>query len=187
MPPLAHWHAEAHLPHLRLAPALNDWLLERGSLTRRLGAHWGDVSVQPLQEGLDVPLAHEATRVGAVPGTPAWLRCIVLVCRGQPRVYARTVIPGWGPHNPWAEVQRLGRQPLGELLFQLPELERSAFEWSKGLGWPHAEHWPAAPDPSNAPARRCVFVREGAPLLLTEVFLDPCGVPRDSGPVPTAQ
>ena len=97
------------------------------------------------------------------------------MCQNQPRVYARTVIPDWTARNPWAEVQRLGRHPLGELLFRLPDLQRSGFEWSQGWTWPHADHWtghasaPTRPEPL---ARRCVFALEQAPLLLTEVFLD---------------
>jgi chorismate lyase len=173
------WRIEADLHALALPAPLNDWMRERGSLTQRLRAHWGDVSVQPLDEGLGTPLAHEAARAGALAGAPTWLRCVVLVCQGKPRVYARTVIPAWGPHNPWEAVQRMGRQPLGELLFQLPDLQRSAFEWNLGLDWPHATHRPGATAP--APARRCVFMRAGAPLLLTEVFLDP------GSPPPAAQ
>lgn len=165
------WLAEPDLPLLQLPAPLQGWLRERGSLTRRLHDHWGDVAVLPLQEGVAAPLPHEAQRLGWPADTPVWLRCILLVCRGQPRVYARTAIPDWGPHNPWAEVQRLGRQPLGELLFRLPDLQRSGFEWTCGLDWPHATHWPQAM--ARPVARRCVFVRGQAPLLLTEVFLDP--------------
>lgn len=165
------WLPEAELPRLCTDAPSRDWLLERGSLTARLRDHWGDVAVQLLDEGLAVPLPHEAQRLGLPPDTTAWVRCVLLVCQGRPRVYARTVIPDWGPHNPWAEVQRLGQQPLGELLFRLPDLQRSEFEWGPALDWPHAGQWraPMAPDPL---ARRCVFAHAQAPLLLTEVFLD---------------
>ena len=53
-------------------------------------------------------------------------------------------------------ILRLGCRPLGELLFQQTDLERSDFEFARTpSGW----------------ARRCVFRRQGAPLLLTEYFL----------------
>lgn len=165
MPTPTHWLAEAELPQLCTDAQACDWLRERGSLTERLRRAWGDVAVQPLQEAHTPPLPHEAARLNLAPGEAVWLRCVQLVCRGQPRLYARTVIPAWGPHNPWAEVQRLGQQPLGELLFRLPDLQRSGFEWAHGARWPHTVR-------DAAPARRCVFVRQGAPLLLTEVFLD---------------
>lgn len=169
------WLAEPELPQLCTHTSATRWLQERGSLTERLRHHWGDVAVHLLDEGLTTPLPHESTRLRLAPATLAWVRCVLLVCQGQPRVYARTVIAAWMPCNPWAEVQRLGQQPLGELLFRLPDLQRSGFEWGEGLAWPHARHWTAraSAQPQRHPlARRCVFVREQAPLLLTEVFLD---------------
>lgn len=163
------WLAEAELPRLCADAPSRDWLLERGSLTARLRDHWGDVAVRLLDEGQTVPLPHEAQRLGITPDTTTWVRCVLLVCQGRPRVYARTVIPNWGPHNPWAGVQRLGQQPLGELLFRRPGLQRSGFEWGPAQNWPHAGQWQAAGS-SDALARRCVFARAQAPLL-TEVFL----------------
>jgi chorismate--pyruvate lyase len=163
------------LPQLCTDPGATSWLQERGSLTERLRQRWGDVAVHLLDEGLARPLPHESTRLRLAPATLAWVRCVLLVCQNQPRVYARTVISSWNSVNPWAEVQRLGRQPLGELLFRLPDLQRSGFEWGQGGAWPHAEQWTghASAQPRPEPlARRCVFVREQAPLLLTEVFLD---------------
>lgn len=165
------WLAEAELPRLCPDAPSRDWLLERGSLTERLRQQWGDVAVQLLEEGLAKPLPHETQRLGLSPDAAAWVRCVLLVSQGRPRVYARTVIPGWEPHNAWAEMQRLGQQPLGELLFRLPGLKRSDFEWGSALPWPHAERW-QAPGAQQPVARRCVFEREQAPLLLTEVFLD---------------
>ena len=174
------WLAEPELPQLCTDSNATCWLQERGSLTERLRHQLGDVAVHLLDEGLSQPLPHESARLQQAPATPAWVRCVLLVCQNQPRVYARTVIPDWTARNPWAEVQRLGRQPLGELLFRLPHLQRSGFEWGQGFTWPHAEHWAghasAQVQPAPEPlARRCVFVREQAPLLLTEVFLDLSG------------
>ena len=117
-----------------------------------------------IEEGLALPLSHEAQRLGLAPNALAWVRCVELRCQGQARIHARTVIPHWSPANPWAEVQSLGRQPLGELLFSLPDLKRSAFEWAQ---WPS----PQNPGQPQALARRCVFERAEAPLLLIEVFL----------------
>jgi chorismate--pyruvate lyase len=181
------WLAEPELPQLCTHSNATRWLQERGSLTERLRHQWGDVAVHLLDEGLARPLLHESARLQLAPATLAWVRCVLLVCQNQPRVYARTVISNWNPANPWAEVQRLGRQPLGELLFRLPDLQRSGFEWGQGGAWPHAEHWTghASAPPRHEPlARRCVFLREQAPLLLTEVFLD---LPTGSPTAPTNQ
>jgi chorismate--pyruvate lyase len=168
MPVSPVWLPEHELAQVTHHPEAASWLLERGSLTQRLREHWGDAAVQLLDEGLTTPLPHETQRLGLPPDAHAWVRCVRLVCGGQPRVYARTVIPGWTPHNPWAQVQRLGQQPLGELLFRLPDLQRSAFEWNADASWPQLPGTQAA----RSLARRCVFIRDNAPLLLTEVFVE---------------
>jgi chorismate lyase len=163
------WLPAHALPALTTDPLRSSWLSERGSLTARLRETWGEVSVEVIEEGLTTPLPHEAARLDMPQGEEAWVRCVWLRCHGQARLYARTVIPRWGPTNPWVQVQQLGRQPLGELLFRATDLERSAFEWCGDADWPS----PDAADPGvSVLARRCLFRREAAPLLLTEAFLD---------------
>ncbi|MDP4622491.1 MAG: chorismate lyase [Hydrogenophaga sp.] len=164
------WHPASALPCLTANAELQSWAFERGSLTRRLRQHWPDTRVQVLSEGLTPPLPHEAQALGLATGEAAWVRCVCLIGGDQARIYARTVIPCWDAQNPWAEVQRLGDQPLGELLFTLPDLERSPFEWALNAAWPEAMAQPNANCPEVL-ARRCSFVRQRAPLLLTEVFL----------------
>lgn len=84
-----------------------------------------------------------------------------LVAASRPRIAARTCIPGWGPDNPWCEVQQLGDRPLGELLFELGDIERGPLRFARLGADARAPH-----------ARRCVYRRAGAVLELTEVFLD---------------
>jgi chorismate--pyruvate lyase len=164
------WHPASALPRLTASAELQSWALERGSLTRRLRERWADTRVQVLSEALTPPLPHEALALGLAADEAAWVRCVVLRGGERPRIYARTVIPNWHPQNPWAEVQALGEQPLGELLFTLPDLLRSDFEWALNAPWPEALAQASADQPEVL-ARRCTFVRGHAPLLLTEVFL----------------
>jgi chorismate lyase len=134
------------------------WLLEPGSLTQRLREHLPPVQVQPLFEGLQAPSSTEFS-ILALPDTAtpsAWVREVQLLGGGVPRLWARTVIPQWSAHNPWAQVQTLGQQPLGELLFVWPDIERGPLYIAHTpMGW----------------ARYCVYHRHQAPLLLVEVFL----------------
>ena len=159
------WLAEPELPRLCTHSNATRWLQERCLLTERLRHQWGDVAVHLLDEGLARPLPHESARLQLTPETPAWVRWVLLVCQNQPRVYARTVIPDWTARTPRAAVQRLGRQPLGELLFRLPNLQRSGFAWGQGFTWPHVEHWTKHASAQTRPApkplaRRGVFVRK---------------------------
>jgi chorismate--pyruvate lyase len=140
------------------AQAMAPWLLEPGSLTQRLREHWPAVQVQPLFEGLQTPHMAECLCL-SVPNTAAptaWVREVQLLGAHQPRLRARTVIPHWSAHNPWAQVQTLGQQPLGELLFVWPDIIRGPL---------HVAHTPMGW------ARYCVYHRHQAPLLLAEVFL----------------
>lgn len=144
-----------------MAEDLLDWLQEPASLTVRLARQWPDVVVQVVSEGVAPPLPDEARRLVPDHPAPAWVRCVRLVGGGAVRLRARTVIPHWGPDNPWAAVQRLGSRPLGELLFSLPGLRRSGFEWSGSTDPTGRDIW----------SRRCVHTHQGAPLLLTETFV----------------
>jgi len=135
-------------------------------MTQRLRRCAPDTRVRVEQEGLQAPWPDEAVRLGLAPDTPAWVRVVALEGAGRVLLRARTVIPGWGPESPWALVQRLGRQPLGELLFTTPGLQRSPFEFARTCGW-----W-SADDTKGWPQRRCVFQRDGAPLLLTEALVE---------------
>lgn len=148
------------------APAAADWLTERGSMTQRLRRCAPDTRVTVEHEGVVQPWPDEAERLGLAPDLSAWVRVVALKGAGRVLLRARTVIPGWGPDSPWAVVQRLGRQPLGELLFTTPGLQRSAFEFARTCGL-----W-SVDDTCGWPVRRCVFQRDGAPLLLTEALIE---------------
>lgn len=134
------------------------WLTEPGSLTQRLREHCPPVQVLPLFEGLQTPQPIESSLLDLAirPEPTAWVREVQLLGAGQPRLWARTVIPHWSAHNPWAQVQTLGQQPLGELLFVWPDIVRGPLHIAHTpMGW----------------ARYCIYHRHQAPLLLAEVFL----------------
>jgi chorismate--pyruvate lyase len=151
------WYDDATQAFGPLSPQAAGWLNERGSLTQRLRDAFGPVTVERLFEGAR---GAEAA-AGLAEGRPVWERCVRLVAAGRPRIAARTCIPGWGPDNPWCEVQQLGDRPLGELLFELGDIERGPLRFARLGADARAPH-----------ARRCVYRRAGAVLELTEVFLD---------------
>ncbi|WP_319558286.1 chorismate--pyruvate lyase family protein [Thiomicrorhabdus sp.] len=161
----------------RVAPTqkIRSWLSTPTSLTARMRSLCPDLEVEILSERYEVPLLSEAAKLLMERNEEAWVRCVLLKCGQNNWVYARTVIPRLDALNPWHELQQLGTQPLGEILFELPNLERSPFEFSKDSlsYWPRLSEKLANPKLHNKPgfARRSVFVRQNAPLLLTEVFL----------------
>lgn len=117
------------------------WLQERGSLTARLRAHCPELAVS---------LQHQ----GAQQNT--WLRHVHLHCKQHIWIDALTVIDHFNPDNPWYALHQLGQRPLGEYLFNHPNLERSEFTFYRQHG---------------QPLRRCIFTKQEARLLLIEKFL----------------
>lgn len=136
------------------SPYLARLLTEPGSLTQLLRevtqggirhrlkqAEWGFAESDEYQK-LNIP---SSKRV--------WLRELDWCFNGEPWVFTRTVIPIPSEaenKHPLQETQ----QPLGELLFAEPSLERTPFEFFK------SEHW----------ARRSVFHYRGLSLLIMEIF-----------------
>lgn len=157
----ATWLDAAALPRLGLSAALLGWLTEPGSLTERLRARHGAVLVEVLAEGARAEPSAEAS-------APYWERCVQLVAAGRPRLTARSCIPAWAPDHPWQAVQQLGTRPLGEVLFALDGVARGPLQFAQ-LPVPAAAE---AHLGAVVMARRCTYRRQGATLVLTEVFLD---------------
>jgi len=157
------------------SPKIQQWLKTPTSLTAKLKALCPQLEVVVLSETFEAPLLSEAQKLGLEHNEEAWVRCVALKCENGTWIYARTVIPNLSFQNPWAELKSLGNKPLGEVLFEMPSIDRSPFEFSKDnlAYWPylmnHLDNRKLAYQPGFA--RRSIFKQKGAPLLLTEVFL----------------
>lgn len=169
------WKPKGLIQRITPIRSIQNWLTTQNSLTAKLRQFCPDLEVEILSEKFEEPLISEAQKLGLARNEEAWVRCVVLKCGDHHLVYARTVIPRMAPNNPWQELQNLGNKPLGELLFEMPSITRSDFEFSKDtLGyWPYLINQLNAPEMRNHPsfARRSIFKQKEAPLLLTEVFL----------------
>lgn len=165
-----HWQPTALRYRLPIAAHEIPWLLETGSLTARIRQACPQMHVEILSEQWEVPLPFEAQRLKLRDHRKAWVRCVLLKCNDTPWVYGRTVIPRCRPGNPWYPLQRLGTQPLGEVLFRLKQLQRTPLQVASTFGqaWPYL---PEAFQTQKMNARHCLFRRQGAELLLSEVFL----------------
>ncbi len=148
--------------------ALHSWLNETSSLTARLEANFGTISVDIQFEG-EAPLyPYEQQTLNT---QRAWVREVILRQQSNhtPLLWARTCIPDMqNPLNPWQNVRKIGSKPLGSLLFGLKGLKSTAFSQGKFLQnqkrgetprW--HDHW----------GRWRILYQQDFPLLLTEVFL----------------
>ena len=153
---------------------LRDWLQEPGSLSRRLAGAAPGFHVRVLTEGVARPLPGEARVLGLA--QRLWLRerDVLLCSQNDELVYAHTVSRRAACDAAWPVLRRLGERPLGHLLFEAPNVRRSALVYRRlhagealhrrieaALARPLPVLW----------ARRSLFVLRGRHLLISEVFL----------------
>ncbi|NMH66211.1 chorismate--pyruvate lyase family protein [Shewanella salipaludis] len=91
---------------------LRDWLLDTGSLTKRLKACGGRFDVRVLGEGLLNTVDEEFPQHPQV-----WVREVLLSLDHVPWVFARTLIPAELMSLKGDDFMGLGNRPLGELLY----------------------------------------------------------------------
>ncbi|WP_454874635.1 chorismate--pyruvate lyase family protein [Paraburkholderia xenovorans] len=167
----AHWRV-APLPGL--SAAQKDWLTRGGSLTAHLRA-LGAVAVRVTREGVALPWPDEHAALGLAPRAPVWVREVVLAVEGVPFVAAHSVAPLAASAGVWQAMRRLRTRPLAELLYSDSGVARSSLV-SRRLTARHPLYRLAAcaiesQSPNALVARRSVFERHGAPLMVTECML----------------
>jgi chorismate lyase len=167
----AHWRV-APLPGFNADQ--KDWLTRGGSLTAHLRT-LGHVEVRVTREAVDLPWPDECAALGLAPRASAWVREIVLVVDGVPFVAAHSATPLAASHGAWRAMRSLRTRPLAELLYSDSGVSRSALV-SRRVNARHALYALAgdatlARVPHAYAARRSVFERHGAPLLVTECML----------------
>ena len=151
---------------------LRDWLLDRGSLTNRLlEASAGQLKVQVLSQSLRRPSLSERRALSLPEHRLALVREVLLIGRGVPWVFARSVIPLQTLTGRLRKLRHLDTKPLGALLFSDPAMTREPLEWAciepngralaQQLNNINARLW----------GRRSVFKLSAKPLLVCEVFL----------------
>ncbi len=158
---------------------LGRWLQAGGSLSARLAATGTVFSVQLLCQGRQALMVDEAKALGLTANRDGYAREVVLRVDGVPRVYARSVASCADSLGAWRSVRGLGTRPLADVLFRRSGITRRPMAFGKlpatGAMRRHvAQAWQQAGNgvlrQASIAARRSVFVRRGAPLLVMEVF-----------------
>lgn len=163
------WRRPLPAPSCRYRP----WLAHRGSLTRRLQERCPAFGVRKVGQRLARACRDERAVVG-VGATLALTREVYLHCGDTPVVFAHTVARRESLRGPWANLRRLGSRPLGAALFADPLVRRAPLRYRR-LDRRDELYRRAcralAARPARLWARRSLFTRRGAALLVTEVFL----------------
>jgi len=169
------WHRWALLRRGHVPAALSDWLLDRGSLTRRVVQSCpGRFRVEVRRQAWGRPLPGERRLLGLRRGAVALVREVELRCAERPWVFARTLIPPAALRGDGRRLARLRDRPLGAVLFADPGVRRDRVEVA--LLMPHHPLFQRAaagvlPTPPLLWARRTLFLMEGRQLLVNEIFL----------------
>jgi len=167
----AHWRVA---PLAGFTPDQKDWLTRGGSLTAHLRT-LGAVAVRVTREAVALPWADEHAALGIVSRAPVWVREVVLSVDGVPFVAAHSITPLAASVGVWQAMRRLRTRPLAELLYSDSGVARSALV-SRRLTARHPLYRLAAREiggahPQALVARRSVFERHAAPLMVTECML----------------
>jgi chorismate--pyruvate lyase len=153
---------------------LRRWLLDRGSLTRRIQVRCDDFRLDVLAQRLATVRVDERAALGVGAGAQCVEREVSLNCGVRPLVFAHSVVAPRMLKGPWHLLKGLGGRPLGAALFADPRIRRHPLRFRQ-LNRRHMLYARARPlfddEPATLWARRSLFVLCGAPLLVTEVFL----------------
>lgn len=155
------------------------WVGASGSLSARLAGAGQKYSVQVLDQGRQRLRWDEASALGLSSSRMGYVREVVLSVDDVPVVFARSVTAHLHSLGPWRSVRGLGTRPLADILFKRTGVARTPLEFANvqpasPLGRFVAQAWHQATGQALAsralPARRSLFIRRGAPLLVMEVF-----------------
>ena len=167
------WQSPSDERFSELPVPLKDWLLDEGSLTARLKSRCDNFKVKVIGEQQQLCSAAEACNLIKV-AEPILVREVILYCDGVPQVFARSLLPLASLTGKEQVLGNLGEQPLGQVLFNNPSLQRLQLELSsfsadssvailatKLTEIAKQELW----------GRRSIFMLDNKPLMVAEVFL----------------
>ena len=131
-----------------------NWLLDGQSLTAKLRDKYEDFKVNVLSQEQDNPYYCELKLLAASNNQTFIVREVELIGSQRPVVIARSLIPLTADTS---EILKIGAKPLGEILFNDPEIKRGHLEvGSFNKSW----------------ARRSTFKIGKTKLLVSEIFLE---------------
>ena len=166
---LCWFDAHQYLSH-EVPPPLRPWLLLEGSLTKHLiAASRGDFRVERVLQQWQRPTLSEAQLLGLEPDQFALIREVILWGRGEPWIYARSIIPQQSLRGDLRRLRKLRNASLGALLFRYPQLQRTPFQLARidAAALP-----PQLRAQATLWARRSRFSIDSRALIVGEIFLD---------------
>lgn len=159
-----------HIPE-----SISAWLLHKSSMTKKLRAITKqEFNVNVLFHGRKKARVDERNFLNISKDEPVIVREVELSCDQNVCIYARSVFPLSSLTEKYSEIKNLGNKPLGDVIFNDPNLQREPFQIAC-LGPGHIDFAKAVRTLNQAPdelwARRSIFRLDDKPILVTEIFL----------------
>ena len=156
------WRSYRHVPVAKLPYCQRQWLLDRGSLTKRLiQASNGHFKVKVSRQTWALPSLDERRLLKLPMGQRALVREVSLLCHGEVWVKARSIIPQATLTGVEKQLANLGTRPLGAFLFKSKTMQRGPLQIAS---FKNSEQL-------DLSARRSVFFLHGKPILVSEFFM----------------
>ena len=166
------WIDAETLAHADVPTTIRAWLTYPGLLTARMRDFFGKAYALNIVRELQTTECSEALARMACPNGAALLREVEMMTGPRRVLFAQTCIPIMTLQSqPW--LGQLGTSSLGETLARVAAVHRGPLEFKHLTGDDALLAAAAAETTSRSSlwARRSIFAIEGAPLLVTEVFL----------------
>ena len=141
-------------PKENIPEHVSRWLLDNQSLTHKLKEKYDDFRVNVLSQEQNSPYECELKLLGSSTNLTIIVREVELLGSKRPVVNARSLIP---LTDDTKDILKIGSRPLGEILFNDPEIKRGHLEVGSF---------------NNSWARRSTFTISKTNLLVTEIFLE---------------
>lgn len=166
-----HWVSPAEAP--KLEALLNNWLTDTGSLTERLQANCRQFQVKLLAQGVSDIFPNEAQLLYGkvkVPVETTEVREVLLMADDTPWVFARSLMPQSFLREKMRDLQHIGEQPLGKIIFNDPRFERQKFQLTQMPSSMLPSEWRAERE-MTLWGRRSLFTFEDTQMMVAEIFL----------------
>ena len=156
------WQHYKHVPSWILPYLCRSWVLDSGSLTRRLiDVSNGNFAVNVTFQGWDYPRLDELMALNLSRKQKALVREVELLCFGEVWVKARSIIPITTLSGEERQLAYLGNRPLGAFLFSSRAMKRNDMEIAVITGAKKQSIY----------GRRSCFLLHQKPLLVSEIFM----------------
>lgn len=171
------WHLLSTANQHLITEDIRPWLIETGSLTTKLKSVCVNAfSVQLIDQAVRVSSHNEQKLLQLTSGDKVIVRQVYLLCGETVVVYARSLIPVLALQARFSSLDKLGEQPLGEIIFSDPQLERSQIEWvvinaANPIYSTVVQMLPYKDQPARISGRRSLFYGAAKPILISEYFL----------------